>query len=956
MNDGRKTNSNLNNPNRPSYQTQINAYNKLIQTVLKKITVYSQYIYGIPSSTYLLTLLNLKNFFMHEYNGINNDNYICASFLTAVSMIQARLFIQAWELLSTIQAEILATKSYFYKTLLEPGSTGYAINQQDDTRLHLFITKIELIKSICTYEHGHITGFLDSLKSCINVYFYNNYSDIRNTISWTKSNESSADKYFIQNFIITNGKKLVELLIALLEEQHEIIAYSALKVVEFILDYYPCIFGSHYHKLIKSLLKLVSPKATTKALLPQCIEEGLEQHNTYINQYTAQYESTGVYFPVHILYEYFKHKSGGKTKEDKFKESAFTDKRSSVIIKQINYTLDTLINHLETLSTSEMLTIARKTNSILMTAIKNTEIDSVTQINIIKLIKKLYENINSNIFEILTDKNDNSQTELAEFIFNILGPCLKYKTQDFKNSINDILENNENTNVVIFILEKLSEDFYLFKDREPYLALLDWVTKTLSVIVSNFKNKENEFNLYYTYLVLHLLNTVLFGKAEIKSDLNFLFTNKLDSKFPSSLLNLIKALFELEEITLHDKAYLNLFELVADIFRKINTNFNKVLRINFGKLFEKQYTSLLNFIEKSGIYSENIFFLIKTLPLIEISVNDKNSILANNLKKIFISFLKNFSNFYNEDIYELFNLFLDKLANNLDENLIAEILNAIINKYNYKGSNLKQTCNKFFDIILNNPEYFNTLKLNIADSIKNYNEIKNKHDTGFAKQIKHIQNELNEKFDFYKKFFEYLKELKSNNDIFKQQNDIIEKSLDFDLVALASLGDENITLRINDIILVIFELLSKILDENVKSDKKDFGLLISQFINKLISLEGYFTEINKTVKNFNLLSENYKLFSKLSDLCQSLPNNFSDALTIIPNELVNANECFNIVKVKLLKYLFEKIGLKTIPFRQTVNEQISFIESLILNYKVMIRFNLRITMRMMYFSIIIKIY
>ena len=102
---------------------------------ITKYIIYSQYIYSIPNATFLMTLLNLKNFFYNlkynkELNKSNDkikikNNYYCSMYLTAISMIQARLFIQAWEMLTILQTEILSydnnilEKSKFLKIMFE---------------------------------------------------------------------------------------------------------------------------------------------------------------------------------------------------------------------------------------------------------------------------------------------------------------------------------------------------------------------------------------------------------------------------------------------------------------------------------------------------------------------------------------------------------------------------------------------------------------------------------------------------------------------------------------------------------------------------------------------------------------------------------------------------------------------------------------------------------------------
>ena len=144
---------------------------------ISKYIIYSQYIYSIPNATFLMTLLNLKNFFYNNktnielHNKNKNDiikiknNYYCSMYLTSISMIQARLFIQSWEMLTNLQNEILSfddnilEKNKFLKIMFELKNNNNSKNINKEKNIYL--TKLELIKAICMLEHGHIQIFLD---------------------------------------------------------------------------------------------------------------------------------------------------------------------------------------------------------------------------------------------------------------------------------------------------------------------------------------------------------------------------------------------------------------------------------------------------------------------------------------------------------------------------------------------------------------------------------------------------------------------------------------------------------------------------------------------------------------------------------------------------------------------------------------------------------------------------
>jgi hypothetical protein len=222
---------------------------------ITKYIIYSQYIYSIPNATFLMTLLNLKNFFYNMKNNqeINNsnkiknneiikikNNYYCSMYLTAISMIQARLFIQAWEMLTNLQNEILSfddkilEKNKFLKIMFEINNTNFSKNNISNNHCMsknknyskektIYLTKLELIKAICMFEHGHIQIFLDCLKNSIDIFYYNKFVFLNKNICLNKINEIAQDKIHIQSFLSLYGNQILDILINFLNDKNEMI-------------------------------------------------------------------------------------------------------------------------------------------------------------------------------------------------------------------------------------------------------------------------------------------------------------------------------------------------------------------------------------------------------------------------------------------------------------------------------------------------------------------------------------------------------------------------------------------------------------------------------------------------------------------------------------------------------------------------------------------------------------
>ena len=162
------------------------------------------------------------------------------------------------------------------------------------------------------------------------------------------------------------------------------------------------------------------------------------------------------------------------------------------------------------------------------------------------------------------------------------------------------------------------------------------------------------------------------------------------------------------------------------------------------------------------------------------------------IKKLFSVVLMKFPNFFNEEIFVLFNIFLEKIENYLDENLINEIILAFNHRYTYKGSNLIKSKIKFFEAIYKNINYSTMLKNNIMISNNNFldNFIKF---SGEIVLFKENYNEFIDKFDFYIKFIEFIKN--------KEENDISNETIKLILI--------------NEISIKVFLELGRCLEDNV---------------------------------------------------------------------------------------------------------------------------------------------
>lgn len=951
---------------------------KHIKSIIKKISVFSQHIYSIPNATFLLTLLNLKNFF---FNNISHPqaqkNYLCATLLTATSMMQARLFIQAWELINKLQIHLIneldiSNRNYF-KILLGSNCLNDSIEStiQDNTNiLPTFITKLEIIKSVCMYENGHTLAFLDSMRNCVQIYYQNDYSSIKSSIIWTKINEVCSDKLYIQNFL-SNNDKIGEVILKFLNDHNEIITVSCLKIIEFIFDYHPVIVEPILSKIIKQMLKLINKNCLiNKDMKSPTISDDLMY-------YTKKFDGIKAYYPIEV-YKLF-HNERNKKKESENKLNKNTPNinnntiPSPILQKNINYAFDTFVNIIDNLSINSINKIVIKNSELLLELIsKHWELDSITLINLIKLMRKIYENINTNIIDYLANQksnnNNNCYNKYSILFIKLLSIGITTnKIDNFKEFIEinsqmsynknnnnkkfnslgnnrkniqvfNLIDNNELGNLINFIFDKCSEECFLFNDKEAYIELLDYIIQSINLlikeIINSTQDKHSDFIIFHLYSLLYLLVHIYFNKNEIKSDINYYFINKIHPHTIKLLSTLINTLIELEELILRKKQFFCLFEILIEIFNLIKNSYNQIITINFSKIFLEQLNNLLIYISTSGVFNENIYYLIKIVPLID---TDNNEEIVKILSKIFKIILTNFSNYYNEDMFELFVLFLNKLKNNLNDDLINEIVKALINRNNYKGSSYRTCCSSFFESLRKNNDYYLSFVRNITQSFKIQSQ-NFEFNKGSLIKFKDFYIEFIEKLELYKNYIEHLKNSEKFNQ-FNQIDNILFSNDDISKFVFEIIKNNDIIIlsKINEILVIDFELILSLIKNSNNNTNQDKDTIITNLTNltKLLSkhldfVMNYFLKANDI--NITILSDNFKALSKIL-------SNFTIIHQLLKDKEIGLDTYYtndNLYYINIYKSIYHSIPMiklrNTYENKANTNELMNLIENLIIKY------------------------
>lgn len=957
-----------------------------ISDLVSKIIIYSQYLYSIPNATFLLALLNIKNFFQNVDIDDNtqiqtkDNNYYCSLYLTATSMIQARLFIQAWELLTTLQKIIVEKISsdknnnldFFYimfeiekkKEKIEADNEKGDVIEIDSIILEekknylniedisIFITHIELIKAVCMYEHGHFYVFLNCLKNCIDFYTKHDYSILNTKISLAKVNDIYNDKFYVQNFLNDNGEQLSDILIRFLKNKNEILKYSTLKVFEFILDYNPTI-------LIKYISKIMNFLFRSNSSIKQDVS-----NNNIINQLFSDKE-------LFLSKEDFASLLNDNN-SNRHKSKAENDKKnnkhciSQILQKQINYTLDTIINNLDSFHNEILTDILLNNSSILFEIIASNETENLVNAIAMKVIKKCFENlditfyskpnksyefvfrlfimgIKKNIKEIFNDylsiqkkvtnftqyPNKNSK-EIKEIIHNSNNIAGLISTLQKSDELIDI--SNEIGNMIKQIIEQLSDDMINIDKNNN---LLDYVNVSIDKLISYVEmnlndndNKDFDQCIFYLYILLEFVICLLLpkNKLEYKTKVNekIYSTEKVDNMndFTQKMKLFVSNLFKIEKLTLINRKSYLLFEVSIEALITCKEVFNSVFQdrsnevFNYSSYFVEQYVSLNEYIKSNGIFSDNIKFILKTLKLCELN----NEILAKTIKEIFIIFLSNFTNYYTEESFALFALITESLGKSqlIDKELFTMITNAIVLKSNYKGNSFKQCYTKYFEIVFLNEEYYKFFNENLLEEFAQFNAV--------LQDIKGYSNnylEFIDRIDLAKKYHEYFREMiiKKKIDLLKEKQET--KDLLNEISKIAENCDDTIRNKLNNLVDSIIGVYEKV---DFLIDKNEFGNALCK----------YFTVINKK-SNFYLLNENIKIMEHF--VCNIIGKKayFDDKLSKI---FINVFDSIDLDLVKNIQnkriYVnimkFHELLCSTKIFHDKINEITRYIEKVINHY------------------------
>ena len=902
---------------------------KEIKDSISRILIHAQYIYTIPNSTMLMTLINLKNYFLNysSYNHILIENqpksiihnYLGSLFLSSIAMIQSRLFIQSSELLTTLQNFILKNENNsdvidFCKIFFEIDKNEYQI-------IKICIIKIELVKSLCMFEHGHIHIYLNCLKHCIKVNEKNDFSWIKETVSFNKVNELVSDKYYIQNFLQKYGDKISDLITRYLTNKSEIIKFSILKIVEFIIDYNPLILFKYLDNIVYFLFK-------TSYSCSDNYKNSSQNALNSPNKLSEVFEENDLMFPQKLFESFINNNSKIHKLQSKesFKDNSVPKSKNSisqVLQTQIKYTILTITSNIPSFNDEIIINILDKVSSFLFEILRTTDKENVVYIFSINLLKKCFETITYNIstndlislfilgiksnikdlfkeylsFQKITNSNKINRKSSKEAKESIQATTAKNNVMNALFNTSGLIENSKLGNLLILILDKVS-DYNINSDNSIFIDIAEYISTLIFFLKDDENDNENEkdFAIFYIYLLLELCILVNFPKEKFNIKKKICELSKYESEKENevnlSTNKFIEILFNLETFTLSNKKSYILFEITLDILTKIKMLYDTNNELfSYEKFFLPQYKTLNVFLE-NGIFSDNIQYLIKTIPLCE--MKDEDFIVI--FKNIFFKFLKNFENFYTEESFLLSTQFLDKIKFFIDKSLFDEITQAIVNKSHYKGNPFKQYYNKYFELIFEFPQYFQYLTETIISQLNQYNE-----------NVSKYKKNKNKFKTFYIKFIDFLEILRKFYEFVKNKNiedEEIDKYSLFNNKDIIELIISTVQIADDTIISKIDSLINENLNLYEFEPSKDNE---TEMINKIFlianSLSEYFKQVNKR-ENIFLFTDNLNLMIKMINLFLKFDDYYSEKTQLFLKYFDSLNLDFiDRIKLKPVYYI-----------------------------------------------------
>ena len=130
-----------------------------------------------------------------------------------------------------------------------------------------------------------------------------------------------------------------------------------------------------------------------------------------------------------------------------------------------------------------------------------------------------------------------------------------------------------------------------------------------------------DFSIFYSVFLFYLMESLFLSNIEFKKNVYEILINNFKVVVANNLEKLLSTTIKYEEVSLTNRDLFIFFEISVNCFSKIKCIFNNILDFNFYYIFIPQYVHLMSVIEKSGIFNENLLYLIRTQPLLDVIIS-----------------------------------------------------------------------------------------------------------------------------------------------------------------------------------------------------------------------------------------------------------------------------------------------------------------------------------------------
>jgi len=726
----------------------------ILKTKFSKIIIRGLSSIQIPPALSAISLINIRS----QLDSIKNTDFVREiSYLTAISLIAGRRFVQACEILRKLQCAYLNDEN----------------TQKNQKSWFIKAASLELLIADCMNQHFQLYEKLNALRRACDLY-----QGIK-----IKGIGMSAPQKFSQEDVFTTLYKLHPNLLKLLltnlqQDSSEIQKITTIKIIDFVLENMGCSLGGYMLHILKCVITTYPNTMVNTGLFP------MDSFNVSMMSISFQQN-----LPL----------GDSPRKDQKKSENLFMqissnnnqnpnlilieDKNSAKYYSLYNHLLDTYSNVLGSISSH---ILHKLFYDLLMPFTFVQEISGDLKSILVKITEKIVAICQgdliftpiflNNLLQEMGSQNTNlanSCQNLWSIIKNKVCPncCLKSR----KQLVLWITEHLQNISEQMNLKAQNSTPSQI-PDEELNLKLLFFIDLAFCLLGQNTPENANSM-------------------VKIRTDL-------------SDIYLLFDPLFYWLNYSICVEGKFDLFKHIWPCISGLLKEMNKNINIDIGNIFIGLLTKINDHCKHSAPTQQMIQFLGIVLKDAKIALSDKVK-FQKFLSEFFENFCIHIPSFPNEEIFNIFDLLSDLCFDFINPDLLKIIISCLIDRYTIKAKKqqetLKQFINKLLQISITQPENNTYFDIAISYCLTNNKDFNIKD----INLIKNIENDNKKIINIHEKFLEklgfLLELLKSLNESHKSlyKSLINKQELAVFLEELAISGHSQIRLKSHETLEII---------------------------------------------------------------------------------------------------------------------------------------------------------